>query len=489
LISIFCIQGAPLILQSDNGREFVAEIIEEVMKMWPDVVLVHGRPRHPQSQGSVERANQDVEPMIGNWMKDNHSKNWVLGLNFVQLAKNTRYHSGVGNKPYTLQYGQQCRYGCINLPVDRSVLLKLRSEDDLNQLLTSVSFVTSSSASPTPPVETEPTLLTDSPPVDAEGILMMDTPPVEDEPIIMMDTPTVNANINVLTYTPPVDAEIHVLNYTPPVEVELPALTDAPLVEVAPTLLTDTTVVVVEEGQLSRCAKCNNQMTHDYECIGCGCPVHWFCASGDPAENEEKGHGKHYWCPSCDTKKKSVQVTQDNLEASEHDTPMRGMIRSKVSANQVSQSDRMKKRFREDTMSDVTVGSVCLVPIDKVDRSKIDPKRLPCVVVEVTPREQYRLACKAGVLDKVLQRQDFLHEANKTPVFYGLNAVLQNWRTMKKVSIRTGSGVIAPSGGQGHLHCNCSGKCDTKRCGCLRGGQKCNSRCHPTNSKCCNKCE
>jgi hypothetical protein len=48
--------------------------------IWKDVVIVHGRPRHPQSQGSVERANQDVEAMIGHWMKDNNSKNWVLAL-------------------------------------------------------------------------------------------------------------------------------------------------------------------------------------------------------------------------------------------------------------------------------------------------------------------------------------------------------------------------------------------------------------------------
>jgi hypothetical protein len=48
LIRIFCIQGAPMILQSDNGREFVAAVIVEVMAFWHDVVIVHGRPRHPQ---------------------------------------------------------------------------------------------------------------------------------------------------------------------------------------------------------------------------------------------------------------------------------------------------------------------------------------------------------------------------------------------------------------------------------------------------------
>jgi hypothetical protein len=473
------------------------------MNMWPDVVLVHGRPRHPQTQGSIERANQDIEPMIGNWMIDNNTKNWVLGLNFVQIAKNTRYHSGVGNKPYTLQYGQQCRYGCINLPVDKNVLQKLRSEDDLNQLLTSMSFVMPSTASPEPtvttdmtPVEAEQGFLADTLPAKDEHGFITDTPPAEDEHGFIMETHPVEDENGFITDTPLAEDEHGFIMDTHPVEDENGFITDTPLVEAEPerSPMSDTPPVVAElpvfaeGGQLSCCATCNNPMTHDYECIGCGRPVHWFCASGDPAENEEKGHGKHYWCHRCNTKEActTILVTQENQD---HDTPLRGMIRSQASASQVSQSERMKKRFREDTMQDVTVGSVCLVPIDKVDRTKIDPKRLPCVVVEITAREQYRLACKAGVLDKVLQRQDFLHESNKTPVFYGLNEALQNWRTMKKISIRTGSGTIAPSGGQGHLHCNCSGKCDTKRCGCLRGGQKCNSRCHPANSKCCNKCQ
>ena len=107
-----------MILQSDNGREFVNEVIPKVMSMWTDVVIVHGRPRHPQSQGSVERANQDVEIMLGNWMTEHNGKNWVLGLHFVQLAKNTRNHTGVRSSPYTLQYGQTCRHGIADLPID-----------------------------------------------------------------------------------------------------------------------------------------------------------------------------------------------------------------------------------------------------------------------------------------------------------------------------------------------------------------------------------
>jgi hypothetical protein len=64
LLPLFLQQGAPLILQSGNDREFVAEVIKELVKLWKDCKIVHGFPRHPQSQGSVERANADIERMV-----------------------------------------------------------------------------------------------------------------------------------------------------------------------------------------------------------------------------------------------------------------------------------------------------------------------------------------------------------------------------------------------------------------------------------------
>lgn len=45
LIDIFCIFGAPSILQSKNGREFAKRVIEELCFMWSDLKIVHGKPR------------------------------------------------------------------------------------------------------------------------------------------------------------------------------------------------------------------------------------------------------------------------------------------------------------------------------------------------------------------------------------------------------------------------------------------------------------
>lgn len=58
LLDIYTTFGAPVILHSDNGREFVNSIRTELHSMWNDVKIVHGKPRHSQSQGSIERANR-----------------------------------------------------------------------------------------------------------------------------------------------------------------------------------------------------------------------------------------------------------------------------------------------------------------------------------------------------------------------------------------------------------------------------------------------
>jgi hypothetical protein len=54
---------APHILQPDNGREFTANAIKELKDMWPDCSIVHGKPRHTQSQGSVDRGNADIKEL------------------------------------------------------------------------------------------------------------------------------------------------------------------------------------------------------------------------------------------------------------------------------------------------------------------------------------------------------------------------------------------------------------------------------------------
>ena len=104
-LEIFLLFGAPSILQFDNGREFCNKMIESLRDMWPGLEIVHGKPRHSQSQGSVERANQDVENMLTTWMQQNGTNKWSKGLQFVQFMKNRAYHSGIKRTPYKAMFG------------------------------------------------------------------------------------------------------------------------------------------------------------------------------------------------------------------------------------------------------------------------------------------------------------------------------------------------------------------------------------------------
>ncbi|XP_023215541.1 KRAB-A domain-containing protein 2-like [Centruroides sculpturatus] len=79
----------------DNGKEFSNQVISKLCSMWKDVKIVHRKPCHSQIQGSVERANQDIQNMLTAWMNDNNTNKWSDGLPFVQFAKNTKYHEGI----------------------------------------------------------------------------------------------------------------------------------------------------------------------------------------------------------------------------------------------------------------------------------------------------------------------------------------------------------------------------------------------------------
>jgi transposase InsO family protein len=99
LTDIFLTFGAPCILHSDNSRDFVNSVIAGQTTLWSELKIVHGKPRHSQSQGSVERANQDIENMLASWKKGNHSTNWSNGLRYVQFMNNKSLHSGIKLSP------------------------------------------------------------------------------------------------------------------------------------------------------------------------------------------------------------------------------------------------------------------------------------------------------------------------------------------------------------------------------------------------------
>lgn len=106
----------------------MAEVISEIAEVWPDTKMVHGRARHSQSQGGIERLNRTCQEKLGKWMTTNKSKKWTVGRLFVRWQINTQLHSTVGSMPYSLAFGMNPRLGLSSLPVSKELLDKLQTE-------------------------------------------------------------------------------------------------------------------------------------------------------------------------------------------------------------------------------------------------------------------------------------------------------------------------------------------------------------------------
>ncbi|KRX52056.1 KRAB-A domain-containing protein 2 [Trichinella sp. T9] len=91
LLEIFLTFGASSILQSDNGRVFSYDIIAELKTCWPELKLVTGRPRHPQSQAICKR--------------------WSMGLKFAPWQIDVKIHETTGQSPFKVTFGEEPRIG------------------------------------------------------------------------------------------------------------------------------------------------------------------------------------------------------------------------------------------------------------------------------------------------------------------------------------------------------------------------------------------
>ncbi|XP_072945366.1 KRAB-A domain-containing protein 2-like [Epargyreus clarus] len=103
--------------------------------MWPELSIVYGKPRHSQSQGSVERANQHVQQILFAWMEDNKTNRWSEGLRFCQLKKNCAYHHGIKQSPFEVMFGRKAHVGIETLP--DSIKKVLQTEEELENAINS----------------------------------------------------------------------------------------------------------------------------------------------------------------------------------------------------------------------------------------------------------------------------------------------------------------------------------------------------------------
>ena len=107
--------GMPLVIHSDQGREFENGLIKSLCNLL-GCVKTRTAPYHPESDGMVERFNRTCLMMLSMFVNDRRD-NWNELLPFVMHAYRTSVHESTGYSPFRLMMAEEC-----SLPQDVSMV-------------------------------------------------------------------------------------------------------------------------------------------------------------------------------------------------------------------------------------------------------------------------------------------------------------------------------------------------------------------------------
>jgi len=103
---VFLEHGLPLVLSSDNGTQFVNKVIDELLQI---LAVKHHTiiPYHPQSNGVIERTNQEILRHLRLLVIDLDARNkWSFYLPMIEYILNHTVQSSTNFTPYAMMYGR-----------------------------------------------------------------------------------------------------------------------------------------------------------------------------------------------------------------------------------------------------------------------------------------------------------------------------------------------------------------------------------------------
>lgn len=443
LMKIFLIFGPPSILQSDNGQEFDANVIKELVAMWPNCKIVHEDSRRPQTQGNFESSNQDIENMLQAWMNENQSTNWSMGCFFVQYLKNSSTHQKMGGSPYKALFGREPNTRLKRCEVPTSILVTVKTE----------------------PAETVTSSDYDNNDINSETV--MDSTIERNFTCAVCHKETTGANkcefCNSSVDTKGGEGDSFKVSCSTSKVVQ-PTSTLV-TVKTEPTETTSSQYdsndnnsndIVQDESNFT-CAVCNKESPGAYKCESCNSDVEATCGI---TENE-----------GGDTFKVSCVIS--NVE---QDVDVE--IDSTKNNHKRGSEEKIDATFKK--MPKLDIGNSVFVSVPKVDRGDLNIKNIQGIIVDIQ-NGVYRVGTKYGTIKNWFSHRELQYSDTS----YGDEIQENSISLGDAVAYLTSQSLI----GQVFKKCNCKpavNQCRNNRCACFKNNALCGFKCHG-NISCINK--
>ena len=106
--------GMPLVIHSDQGREFDNGLMKSLCALL-GCTKTRTAPYHPESDGMIERFNRTCLMMLSMFVNDRRD-NWHELLPFVMHTYRTSVHESTGYSPFRLMMGEECYHKMFRPP-------------------------------------------------------------------------------------------------------------------------------------------------------------------------------------------------------------------------------------------------------------------------------------------------------------------------------------------------------------------------------------
>lgn len=105
-----CRYGVPLEIVTDQGKEFVSHVCQE---LWKKLDLVHNTttPRHPQANAQAEVVNRTIIRYLSSFVDDS-TLDWETFLAPLMFSYNTTFHRSLKTSPFFMTFGVHPRLPC-----------------------------------------------------------------------------------------------------------------------------------------------------------------------------------------------------------------------------------------------------------------------------------------------------------------------------------------------------------------------------------------